>query len=115
MRDQLGDPGAEIAQRAQRNADAAALRIARQRHRIGRARDADVDRELRPGARETGAIVHHPLRRKAELRHHVDAEALLSSELDLALQRLVERVERNARMAFGIAGDADFADAALLE
>src|SRR5437762_13744528 len=41
VRDELGDAGAEVAQRAQRGADAAALRVAQQRRRVGRARDAD--------------------------------------------------------------------------
>src|SRR5204862_3409631 len=53
--------------------------------------------------------------RKAELRDHVHAQLLLFRELNLALKRLVERVQGNARMAFGIAADADLADAALGE
>jgi hypothetical protein len=67
------------AQRAQRSADPAALREAQQHHRIGRPREADVDRDARRIARHARAIVDHARRREGKLRDDVGSQAVRRS------------------------------------
>src|SRR2546427_230746 len=107
--------GAEVAQRAQRDTDAAALRVAQQRRRVGRPRDSDVDRDRWRGASERGAVLDDAHRREAELRDHVNAQPLLRGEAPLAGESFLQRRRRNPRMAFRVAGDADLADAGIGE
>src|SRR5688572_7414839 len=67
IRDQPADAGTERAQSAQRDAHAAALGVARERDRVGRAGDADVDGYIRRAARELRAVFDDPARREREL------------------------------------------------
>src|SRR5436190_2616877 len=113
--DELRDAGAKGAQRAQRAAHTTALGIAQELHRIGRAGDAHVHRHVRPAACEARAVLDHPHGRKRNLGQDVDADRLCGGELELALERLVDGVSRDARMPLRIAGDADLAHAAVGE
>ena len=102
--------GAEVAHRAQRCADAANLRVAHQLERIGRPGHANVDRHLGLAPRQVGAERGDARGRERKLRHHIHAEILCARDRELAAEGLLEHRGRDAAMALGITGQADFAN-----
>ena len=95
-----------------RGADPAALRIAQQRARAGRARQADVDRHIGGAAREIGAVFDDAVGREGELRDDVGAEALRPGERQFLGERGGEHGGGDARVPFGIAGQPHLLHAA---
>ncbi len=112
---ELGNIARLLGEELHRGADAAGLGMADQGLDRGQPRNADVDRQLVAFGLHRAVPGDQGRCLEAELRHHIKLGAAALGEGVFPSQRFADVLVGDVGAAFGMAGDADTADAVLVE